>query len=229
MRRPVESSRFSLRTSSGMPSPTPNTPRGRLSPPWMLSMPSRGKDAPCTDSEVKRFHLPTEHKRTNRPFSGPPNKTKREFLTFTIELYAFRWHLKNCKQIPCITEGKFRYILIVFTTDQRFVSSIQSRHCVVCNGYSFSDVLKVEAFYKTSWKWFSFSMPPRQFIYVYPLKSEKNSRRAICQLTLKRFCTFFFAQWNSRIWCIGSGKQKRSMPKGAEFSGEKFGYILITF
>ena len=50
---------------------------------------------------------------------------------------------------------------IVLTTGQHFVSSIQSRHCVVCNGYSSSHVLKVEAFYKTSWKWFSFSLPPR--------------------------------------------------------------------
>ena len=91
------------------------------------------------------------------------------------------------------------------------MSSIQSRHWVVCN------VLKVDAFYKTSWKWFSFSMPPRQFIYVYPLKSETNTLRAICQLTLKRFCTFFFAQWNSRIWCIGSGKRKTLNAKRAGF------------
>merc|ERR1712203_462000 len=54
-RRPVEFSRCSLRTSSGTPSPTPNTPRGRPSPPWMWSMPSRGRDAPSTDSEVKQF------------------------------------------------------------------------------------------------------------------------------------------------------------------------------
>merc|ERR1712051_264869 len=52
-RRPVVSSRSSLRTSSVMPSPIPNTPRGRLSPLWMSSMPSRGKDVPSTDSVDK--------------------------------------------------------------------------------------------------------------------------------------------------------------------------------
>ena len=33
--------------------------RGRPSPPWMLSMLSRGKDAPCTDSEDKCLSHPT--------------------------------------------------------------------------------------------------------------------------------------------------------------------------
>ena len=51
--RPGVSSRSSLKMSSVMPSPTPNTPRGRLSPLWMSSMPSRDKDVPSTDSEVK--------------------------------------------------------------------------------------------------------------------------------------------------------------------------------
>ena len=74
-RRPVESSRSSLRTSSGTLSPTLNTLKGRLSPPWMLSMPSRGKDVPSTDSEVKLPSRPTI--KTNRPFSGPPNLTQR--------------------------------------------------------------------------------------------------------------------------------------------------------
>ena len=48
---------------------TEHAKRGRLSPPWMSSMPSRGKDVPCTDSEVKRFHLPIEHEPTG-PFQG---------------------------------------------------------------------------------------------------------------------------------------------------------------
>ena len=61
MRRPVEFSRFSLRTWSGTLSPTPNTPRGRLSLPWMSSMLSRGRDAPCMDSEDK-LHI----KQTNQ-------------------------------------------------------------------------------------------------------------------------------------------------------------------
>ena len=38
-------------------------------------MPSRGKDVPCTDSEVKRFHLPIEHEPTG-PFQGHQNKQK---------------------------------------------------------------------------------------------------------------------------------------------------------
>merc|ERR1712129_195408 len=54
MKKPVESSRFSLRMSSEMLSPTLNTPRRRQSLPWMLSMLSRGKDVPSMDSEVKR-------------------------------------------------------------------------------------------------------------------------------------------------------------------------------
>ena len=39
--------------SSATPSPTLSMPRGRLSPPWMLSMPSRGRDAPSMDLEAK--------------------------------------------------------------------------------------------------------------------------------------------------------------------------------
>merc|ERR1712210_442062 len=39
-------SRFSWRMSSGTPSPTQSTPRGRPSLPWMLCMPLRGRDAP---------------------------------------------------------------------------------------------------------------------------------------------------------------------------------------
>ncbi|CAI9538789.1 unnamed protein product [Staurois parvus] len=35
--------------SSAMPSPTPSTPRGRPSPPWMSSMLSNGRDAPSTE------------------------------------------------------------------------------------------------------------------------------------------------------------------------------------
>ena len=71
-RRPEACWRCSSRTSSGMPSPTPNTPRGRPSPPWTLSTPSRGRDAPCTDSEVKHFAAPQHSRNNNRPFSGPP-------------------------------------------------------------------------------------------------------------------------------------------------------------
>ena len=73
MRRLVEFLRFSLRMSSEMLSPTLNTPRGRLSLPWMLSMPSRGKDVLSTDSEVKLFYSPSN----NRSFLGPPTWTKK--------------------------------------------------------------------------------------------------------------------------------------------------------
>merc|ERR1711977_311698 len=38
-RRPEVSSRFSWRTSSEMPLPTPSTPEERPSPPWTSSMP----------------------------------------------------------------------------------------------------------------------------------------------------------------------------------------------
>ena len=40
-----------------MPSHTPNTQRGRPLQPWMSSMPSRGKDVPSMDSEVKQKSL----------------------------------------------------------------------------------------------------------------------------------------------------------------------------
>ena len=39
--------------TSGMPSPTPSTPRGRLSLPWTWSTLSRGRDVPSTVLEVK--------------------------------------------------------------------------------------------------------------------------------------------------------------------------------
>ena len=42
--------RCSWRTSSETPSPTPNTPRGRLSLPWTLSMLLRGRAELCTGS-----------------------------------------------------------------------------------------------------------------------------------------------------------------------------------
>merc|ERR1719320_837830 len=85
-------SRSSLRTSSGTLSPTPNMPRGRLSPPWMLSMPSRGKDVPCTDSEVKRFHLPIEHKPTG-PFQGHQKKHKENFATYFMTHRLFQSYI----------------------------------------------------------------------------------------------------------------------------------------
>ncbi|CAI9623301.1 unnamed protein product [Staurois parvus] len=44
--------------SSAMPSPTPSTPRGRPSPPWMSSMLSNGRDAPSTDSGDKSSQPP---------------------------------------------------------------------------------------------------------------------------------------------------------------------------
>merc|ERR1712038_323825 len=53
MRRPEEFSRFSLRMSSEMLSPTPSMPRGRLSLPWMWSTHLRDRDVPSTDSAVK--------------------------------------------------------------------------------------------------------------------------------------------------------------------------------
>ena len=58
-RRPVVSWRFSLRTSSGMPLPTPSTPRGRPSQPWTSSTLWNARDVLCTDSVVKRTLFPT--------------------------------------------------------------------------------------------------------------------------------------------------------------------------
>ena len=58
---------------------------------------------------------------------------------------------------------------------------------------------------------------------------DSTNKLSPCHLPLKRLCTFFCAQWNSRIWSIGSGKQKSSMPKRADFQGDKFGYILCHF
>ena len=55
MKKPEVFSRFSLKMSFVMPSPTPSTPRGRLSPPWMLSMLWNDKARPSTDLEVKHF------------------------------------------------------------------------------------------------------------------------------------------------------------------------------
>ena len=52
-RKPVEFSKFSLRMSSVMQSPTPSMQRGRLSLQWMSSTLWRGKDAPSTDSVDK--------------------------------------------------------------------------------------------------------------------------------------------------------------------------------
>ena len=52
-RKPVESWRYSLRTSSVTPLPTLNMPRGRPSPPWTSSTHSRGKAVLSTVSEDK--------------------------------------------------------------------------------------------------------------------------------------------------------------------------------
>ena len=71
MRRLVEFSRFSLRMSSEMLSPTLNTQRGRLSQPWMLSMLWRDRDVLCTDSEVKLIIYNNPNKRS---FLGPQLK-----------------------------------------------------------------------------------------------------------------------------------------------------------
>jgi hypothetical protein len=74
----------------------------------MSSMPSRGKDVPCTDSEVKRFHLPNGYNRTNRPFSGPPNKTKREFC-----LSRYIWNIYKASMWEVHSLG---FVLDVKTT-----------------------------------------------------------------------------------------------------------------
>merc|ERR1712188_205232 len=57
-RRPEVSSRFSWRTSSEMPSPTPSTPEERPSPPWTSSTPSRDREGPSTVSADKRLAVP---------------------------------------------------------------------------------------------------------------------------------------------------------------------------
>ncbi|KAK9940413.1 hypothetical protein M0R45_017075 [Rubus argutus] len=53
MKRPEVSSRSFLRTSFVTPSLTLSTPGGRPSPPWMLSMLSRGREGPSMVLEVK--------------------------------------------------------------------------------------------------------------------------------------------------------------------------------
>merc|ERR1740123_1547413 len=58
MTRPYSSSDLSSRTLSETPSPTLNTPRGRLSPPSMSSMLSRDKAEPSTVSAADQLvHL----------------------------------------------------------------------------------------------------------------------------------------------------------------------------
>ena len=57
MKRPVVSSRFSLKTLFVMPLPTLNTPRERLLPLWMLSMLWRDKVVPFTVSVDKSSSL----------------------------------------------------------------------------------------------------------------------------------------------------------------------------
>ena len=69
--------------------PTPRTPRGRLSPPWTLSSPSRGRAAPSTDSEVKPacLLLDAALPKTNRSFSGPPLKPMRDHNTYCSHIF----------------------------------------------------------------------------------------------------------------------------------------------
>ena len=98
MRRPEVSSRSSLRTSSVMLSPTLNTPRGRLSPPWMSSMPSRGKAEPSTDSVVKLFIFKAcQLTHPNGPFQDQKIFQRDQLLVPNFVLFMYRLNLLKRK------------------------------------------------------------------------------------------------------------------------------------